>query len=108
MLSDNSTDKKTKFPKEQARAVFQKAFGDGWVSYPKHCRQRMQEREINVNDLIKLSKSGTVRNEPELHMKTNDWTYTIESSTGDLKVVFVIHEENGNQKVRVVTLMRDY
>jgi hypothetical protein len=88
--------------KEQARKIFSQAFINGSVFYTTHCRERMAERGVDVNDLIGLSKGGLVYNEPEIDIKTGEKKYTIEHPSPPLKAVFIIASE---KKIRLLTVI---
>jgi len=62
----------------------------------------MREYGVDNNDILCLTRSGVVLNEPELDMKTNEWTYRIESDTLKLKAVFCIPDP---KKVRLITVI---
>jgi len=100
--SENSEDHT--YSKEEARAIFYRAVKDGAVVSPKHARQRMSENGIDNNDILKLAKTGVVLNDPEIHIKTNQMTYRIESDAQKLKVVFNILDQS---KVRLITIIAD-
>ena len=88
-----------KYSKEEARSIFQNACCDGSIISPKYARKRMRERDIDNNDILRLAKTGIVAKASELDIKTNEWTYRIE--TNDFKVVFVIPNPNC---VRLITV----
>jgi|GEM_PF-6769830 len=93
-----------KYPKEQAREIFQRALKEGgWVSR-KHARIRQIERGIDNNDILNLSKTGVILKEPELDIKTNQMKYTIESQDHKLKIVFNVLDAC---RVRLITIMND-
>lgn len=92
------------YHKEQARKIFTQAFIDGSVLYTKHCRERMAERGVDVNDLIGLSKGGLVYNDPEIDINTGAQKYTIEHPSPYLKAVFIIVSE---KKIRLLTVISD-
>lgn len=91
-----------KYSKEEARGIFKNACCDGSVVFPKYARKKMRERDIDNNDILKLAKAGMVANAPEMDIKTNEWTYRIESD--ELKVVFVIPSPS---MVRLITVFPD-
>ena len=103
-LSQSGDQAPKKYPKEDARKIFQKALeGGGWVSR-KHARIRQIERGIDNNDILNLSKTGVILNEPELDIKTNQMKYTIESLDHKLKIVFNVLDDC---RVRLITVMND-
>jgi hypothetical protein len=90
------------YSKEDARGIFRKACSDGAFISTKHARKRMQEYELDNNDILSLARTGVVFNEPELDIKTNEWTYRIESGSLQLKAVYVITDPN---RVRLITII---
>lgn len=88
--------------KDEARQIFQTAFLYGSVRLTKHCREQMEKRCIDNNDLLNLARSGIIVNAPEPHIKTGDWNYRIESSDGHLKTQFAIIDAH---IVRIITVM---
>ncbi len=59
------------------------------------------------NAVLRVIQRGCIPNEPELHIKTAKWVYTIEGVTVDgyrLKVPVAIYEEES--RVTVVTVMK--
>ena len=92
------------YSKEEARAVFHRAVKDGAVVSTKHARERMAENGIDNNDILKLANTGVVLNDPELHIKTNQMTYRIESESQKLKVVFNVL---GINRVRLITAITE-
>jgi len=99
-----NTKKPKKHPSsEEARSIFHAAFEkSGRVIYRKHARERMQERDIDANDLMELSRCGFVYDPPEPHIKTGDMVYRMEHSTFGIKVAFTIVNK---KTIRVVTVM---
>lgn len=89
---------------EDARAIFKKSVRQGAFISTKHARKRMQERQVDNNDILSLTRTGVVRNAPELDIKTNEWTYRIESDGLRLKAVFTIPNPN---RVRLITVITD-
>ena len=89
--------------KEEARSIFHAAFEKGGrVSYPQHARMRMEERGIDANDLMELSRCGLVYDPPEPHIKTGEMVYRIENSKLGVNVAFNIMDKN---TIRIVTVM---
>jgi hypothetical protein len=89
---------------EDARATFRKAVREGAFISTKHARKRMHERQVDNNDILSLARTGVVLNAPELDIKTNEWTYRIESDSLQLKAVFTIPDPN---RVRLITVITD-
>ncbi len=90
------------YAKEEARAIFRHAAQTGVMRSSRHARERMQERRLDNNDILKVAKTGIVVKAPELDIKTHSWTYRIESD--ELKVVFVILDK---ESVRLITVLTD-
>lgn len=90
------------YSKEQAREIFYRAFSDGFVIYTHHVREQMRSRGGDANDLIELSKSGLVYDEPEPDIKTGQLKYAIERQLPFLKVVFTIP---GKNKIVLITFI---
>jgi len=61
----------------------------------------MQERGVDVNDLMSLALCGVVYDPPEPHPKSGEWIYRIERRDKRLKVVFAIGEK---ETVRLITV----
>jgi len=61
---------------------------------------------LGVDRLLKINahEHGIVLNAPELDIKTNEWTYRIESDSLRLKAVFTILAPN---RVRLITVIMD-
>lgn len=89
---------------EGARAIFRKAVREGAFISTKHARKRMHEYQVDNNDMLSLARTGVVLNAPELDIKTNEWTYRIESDSLQLKAVFTILDPN---RVRLITVITD-
>ena len=90
------------YGKEEARTIFRNAARRGVIRSSRHARQRMREKGVDNNDILKVAKTGIVVKVPELDIKTYAWTYRIESD--ELKVVFVILDE---ESVRLITVLTD-
>jgi hypothetical protein len=102
----NSTDlnQTPQYSIEVARAIFRKAIREGAFISTKHARKRMLEYQVDNNDILSLARTGVVLNAPELDIKTNEWTYRIESDSLQLKAVFTIPDPN---RVRLITVITD-
>lgn len=97
------TDRQTKpISKEQAREIFNRAFLDGSVIYTKHCQERMEERNIDANDLMALARAGLVYKNPERDVKTGEWKFTIEHPSSHFKTVYTVL---ANKKIRLLTVI---
>lgn len=64
----------------------------------KHCKLRMLERNININDIINLIKLGKCTGS-ELHIVSQKWVYRIETNMYRL-------ECNINNKIIAITVIR--
>ena len=90
------------YGKEEARAIFRQAAHAGVIRSSRHARERMRERGLDNNDILKVVKTGIVVKAPELDIKTHAWTCRIELD--ELKVVFVILDK---ESVRLITVLKD-
>ena len=104
MNDPTDLDQPPQYSIEVARATFRKAVRQGAFISTKHARKRMHERHVDNNDILSLARTGVVLNAPELDIKTNEWTYRIESDSLRLKVVFTIP---GPNRVRLITVITD-
>lgn len=104
MNDPTDLDQPPQYSIEVARATFRKAVRQGAFISTKHARKRMHERQVDNNDILSLARTGVVLNAPELDIKTNEWTYRIESDSLRLKVVFTIP---GPNRVRLITVITD-
>lgn len=102
MNAPSDSEQAQPYSKENARAIFRKACREGAFISTKHARKRMHEYEVDNNDILSLARTGVVLNEPELDIKTNEWTYRIESGSIQLKAVYVIPDPN---RVRLITII---
>ncbi len=97
----------TKYSTRQALKVVQTIIKDGGgLVLSGHYKKRMLERGVDVRDVLHVIKTGRIPGEPEPHIKTGKWIYTIEGLTLDgvkLKVPVSIYDEE--QKVVIVTVM---
>ena len=88
------------YTREEAGRIFRRALKrDGAFTIRKHCKERMLERGIDINDVKALALSGVVYRPPEAHLRSGEWLYRIESPDRVLKVVFAIAGET----VRLIT-----
>ena len=88
------------YTKEEAGRIFRRALkGGGSFTISKHCKERMRERGIDINDLKALALCGVVYDPPEPHLRTGEWIYRIETPDRGLKVVFAI----AGDVVRLIT-----
>lgn len=93
--------------KEAALKIFQRAFkGDGSFTITKHCKERMRERDVDINDLKSLSLCGRIYDPPEPHIKSGCLIYKMEHPDRKLKVCFAIATTSHQEVVRLVTVER--
>ena len=104
MNDPTDLDQPPQYSIEVARAIFKKSVRQGAFISTKHARKRMHERQVDNNDILGLARTGVVLNPPELDIKTNEWTYRIESDSLGLKAVFTIPDPN---RVRLITVITD-
>lgn len=104
MNDPTDLDQPPQYSIEVARAIFKKSVRQGAFISTKHARKRMHERHVDNNDILSLARTGVVLNAPELDIKTNEWTYRIESDSLRLKAVFTIPDPN---RVRLITVITD-
>lgn len=68
----------------------------------------MKERNISDQDILKVLNNGRIYNDPEPHIKTGDWIYTIIGSgidDRDIAIpVFINKKEN---YLLLITLVRE-
>lgn len=93
-----------RYSNEEARTVFRKAAREGAIVLTKHARKRMREYGVDNNDILSLARTGVILIASELDIKTNEWTYRIESDGLQLKAVFTILDPS---RVRLLTVMTD-
>jgi hypothetical protein len=82
-------------PEDVSRKVRQ-IVEEGSVIYTDHCRQRMLDRCVTMQDIEYLLESGVVSEKAEWSAVFQHWKYTIEGTDIDgeeLEAVFVIVEE---------------
>jgi hypothetical protein len=92
------------YSKEEARMIFRKSVSDGSILFRKHASARMKEYGLDNNDVLELSRSGLIFNEPEVSINTGDMLYRIESDKLKIKAQFICMSES---KVRLITVMKD-
>jgi len=84
------------YTKLQATRLIKLISRNGSVRPTKHSRQRMQERDISMQDILHAFSTGKVIADPELDIKTNRWKYNITGNGIDIKNITVatdIHEQ---------------
>jgi len=93
-----------KLSKDQALKIIKKILKNGFYSPTKHFRKRMNERDFDILDVLYAIKKGNIYNEPELHPKTDRWTYTVEGVTiGGQKIKIVVDIDEENNRIRFLT-----
>ena len=98
---------KPEYTRLQAVRIIKKIAQKGSIRKTGHAKKRMKERNISDQDILKVLNNGHVYNDPEPHIKTGNWIYTIIGSgidEGDIAIpVFINTKEN---YLLLVTLVR--
>lgn len=87
-----------KLSRNEALRLTKKLIKSNQVVLTQHCRDMMKERHFNIQDALHAINNGTIRSEPEPHIKTGRWVYSISGMTLDktaLEIVVDIYEEEG-------------
>lgn len=95
-----------KYSKAQALKIIKRILKNGSYGSTKHFRKRMKERHIDIHDILHVINNGNIYNEPEIHLRTGRWTYTVEGKIIDdheIKIAVDIHEENN--RISLLTVM---
>lgn len=96
----------TRYPKAQALKVIRKILEEGGsLSLSGHYKKRMIERGVDMHDVLSVIKTGRIFIEPEPHIRSGKWVYTIEGTAGEetLKVPVAIYEDS--RMVVIVTVI---
>ena len=80
--------------KRMARTVMR----TGELTFSKHARERMEEREFQSTDVTNVLRGGTV---DDVHFESGSWRYRFNTRTMQVVVVFL-----GPTTCVVVTVMR--
>ena len=95
-------DVKSRLDKAQARKLLAKIFGskrDGTISFGRHAKERMKERNLGTNDIFNVLSEGQIYHDPE--NKKGSWRYRVE--TNKIAVIFVFRDIDG---IAIVTTWR--
>lgn len=80
--------------------VIARAISEGQVSFSRHARERMAERNLIENDVVNVLRCGLINEEPEQRGKT--WRYKVE--TGRMSVIVGLRSTT---EVTVVSAWRE-
>ncbi len=95
-------DLESKLEKGQARKILSEIlnFGPNYLSFTKHAREKMKERNLKSGDILSVLKAGNILNNPEF--ENGSWRYSVETSK--ITVVFAFRTPN---QIIVVTSWRN-
>jgi uncharacterized protein DUF4258 len=77
----------------------------GIIQYLPHVFLRCRQREIDLQDVVRVLKRGMIFHEPELELRRNEWRYKVEGSTSEgiaLAVVVAFADENTTVVITVM------
>ena len=93
------------YTKSQATQLIKSIARNGSVRPTKHSKQRMQERNITMQDVLSAFRNGRVINEPELDIRTNRWKYNITGNGIDAKNITVTTDINEKENfILIITV----
>ncbi|GBE03425.1 hypothetical protein BMS3Abin09_00340 [bacterium BMS3Abin09] len=99
---------KPEYTKLQAARLIKQIAQKGSIRKTGHAKKRMKERNVSDQDILRVLNNGRIYNDPEPHIKTGNWIYTIIGSgidDGNIVVpVFINKREN---YILIVTLVRE-
>jgi hypothetical protein len=78
-------------PLIDALQLIRQHFNDGNIISTKHFRERLKDRNISIQDVTEIVKSGTIKKDPEKDLITSEWKYRIEGKSIDgIETVIII------------------
>lgn len=93
-----------RYSKAEALKVIRNILKNGAIIPSSHVRERMLQRDFDMQDILQVIKTGAIYTEPEIHTKTGRWTYKVEGKTidGD-KLDIVIDIDDKDKCIKILT-----
>jgi hypothetical protein len=90
----------------QARKAFREALlePDGTFISVRHFKERMAQRQFDLNDVGHVARTGRIHNPPEWDMAHGEWTWRIEGQAVDGRTAYVVFGILGEKTVRGITI----
>jgi hypothetical protein len=92
-----------RYPKAEALKIIKGIIATGSIIPTGHLKQRMREKNFDMQDVLCAIKNGNSIREAEPHPKTGRWIYSIEGKTIDGKKLRV-EIDIGDDKDQAVIL----
>jgi hypothetical protein len=97
-----------KYSKTEALKITREIIVKGSIVPTSHLRQRMKERDFDMQDVLYCLNTGRIIREPEKHEKTEKWIYTVEGTTVEGKKMKVpVNIDKENNRLTILTGLLD-
>jgi hypothetical protein len=94
-----------RYSKAEALRIIQRILKNGTVFSTPHCKDRMIDRNIQMQDVVYVLKNGKITREPEIHQVTGNWIYNVEGKTLDDEILTVpVDIDEGKDTIRLLTI----
>lgn len=70
-----------RYSRIEALKIVRRIVKTGAIIPTAHLQDMMKERNFDMQDIVNCLNTGAILKEPELHLKTGKWIYTIEGKT---------------------------
>lgn len=77
----------------------------GCVTPSFHCREQMEKRNYDVNDLEHILEKGVIKKEPEYDIKHGHWKYRVEGKAIDGDEAIAVTAIISHDELIIITVM---
>ena len=90
-----------------ALALARKCLTDGRIIVTKHARERLDERDFDLQDVRKVLRWGQISDQPEHDVKHGNWKYRIQGQSIDNRELSVVICFGPEPNTLVITIFPD-
>jgi len=93
--------------KEKAINFCRKCLNEGRITWHGHIKERMNERDISIQDVINIIDYGEIKGEPKYSEKYQNYRYTITGHDIDgRRRTLIISIEEDDEMLELITVYR--